>query len=507
VKAKSICIFVFVLFLLFSFFSCSYDLYDETRAKPAITDSHEFLVLLKATGEYTISEEKLEKMVTGLLNPKSEGRHIAADKKVEITDSKKLPIAKPKISAARSAAVEQENVDVYAFTTQNATNGMEGYVLGSTDMRIGNILAVADGKLPEAEEDAFTDIIFDGLAAYIDRTIQEYESIDDAEIQAALENPDLRSVAPPVNTNPGTSGWTDPEWSVKGLIHHWYPNAANVVWAGWGWWFDGEYHARTPVNWHQGNPYNYYVSRAKNGTMANSPSGCGPVAVAQVMAYHGWPKKCAMDITIPNVNMNIKDYVYNWVNMRNDFATNKETDPIEGGAKDVAVLMYHIRKAAGLAEGETTAIYSDVVSAFHKMKYWAPGSFMSYDVNKIRSSLAAKRPVVAYGSKDLLWHGHFWVIDGICRMEYREVLSNGAEWSWSPRDFVHCNVGWGDDLNQQGLNYYKLRNAWYISELFDFGGDRHALIRSTQENYYQYYLKILPGIYPDTSLHLYPFFM
>jgi len=492
-RTKRVCAFGFMLFAVFG---CSFEPYTAARAKPITGSQHEYLALLKAAGGYDVSEEKLESMITALLNPKSEGRSAAASKKVTITGSKKLPLAKKqKTSGARSAAAgEQDSVEVYAFTTENA-DGMEGYVLASTDMRIGNIIAVVDGKTLDDEPEWFSDIIFDGLAAYIEYTSQEYESISEKEIQEALENKDLRSTAPPVNTTPG-SGSGEPADGVKGLIHHWYPNAANVVWAGWTWWDAIEHFV--PVNWHQGNPYNYYVNRAKNGaTMETYRTGCGPVAVAQVLAYYGWPEKCEMNGTIPNTDINIKNYVYNWTNMRNDFAP-VLPDSITGGAKDIAVLMYHIGKAVGLTynAGSTTSTLDDVLSAFGHMRYWTSGGFVSYDLNKIRSSLASGWPIVAYGSKDLLYNGHFWVIDGIRRMNYTERLSNGAEWQWDDRNFVHCNVGWGDDLNKQGLEYYKINNAWYISELFDFGDGRHALVRSTLGNYYQYYLKILPYLYP-----------
>jgi hypothetical protein len=65
---------------------------------------------------------------------------------------------------------------------------------------------------------------------------------------------------------PGTSGseW-DVEVSGTGLIHREKPNAAPVVAVSYSW-TDG-YEARVPVNWHQHNPYNYYVSRSRGAAL------------------------------------------------------------------------------------------------------------------------------------------------------------------------------------------------------------------------------------------------
>jgi len=343
--------------------------------KGKAANGHEYLALLKAAGGYTVSEERLESMITGLLNPKSEGRSAAASKKVKVTGSKKLPLAKKqKTSAARSAAAgEQDSADVYVFTTENA-DGMEGYVLASPDMRIGNILAVVGGKTLEDEPEWFSNIIFDGLAAYTEHTIQEYESISEEEMQEALENQDLRSTAPPVNTTPGSG--LEVEGGETGLIHHWYPDAAKVYLACWTWW--DPFEAFVPVNWHQGNPYNYYVNRAKGsgtteGNMDDYIAGCGPVAIGQIMAYHGWPLKCTLNVTIPNANLNINNYTYNWANMRNDFGGIGATDTITGGAKDIAVLMYQIghknHANATYNLGSTGVSQANVIKAFITMGY------------------------------------------------------------------------------------------------------------------------------------------
>jgi len=486
-KAKSIFTLEFALLLLLGFASCSFEPYDEAKKKPETAEQREYLILLKATGEYTVSEEKLEEMVTGLLNPKSEGRNAVTSKKIEITGSKKIPIAKSKTSGSytRSAAIGQDSVDVYVFTTEDVNSGTEGYVLASNDMRIGNILAVVDGRTLEDEETWFANIMFDGIAQYIERTVSQYNSISEEEIRQTLENPGIRVTAHLRNSGSGSTtvgGGT-------GLIHHWFPGATVVV-AAAEWAYTDGYEARVPVNWHQGNPYNYYVTRARNGTLNDYIAGCGPVAVAQIMAYHGYPPKCTLNVTIPNVNTSINNYVYNWANMRNDFSLIEETDSITGGAKDIAVLMYEIghpqRSNADYQYKNGTYSYpEDLTTAFKKMGYKTPSNFVPYDHSIVKSSIMAGRPVLVIGW-DVTGSGHFWVVDGVRHMNYyTEWYADGSGgFMWTNWGFVHCNTGW-------------TWGAWLVSGIFNFNYPSH--IRNAVPDapgYYQHGVSMLPNVYP-----------
>jgi hypothetical protein len=81
--------------------------------------------------------------------------------------------------------------------------------------------------------------------------------------------------------------------------------------------------------------------------------------------------------------------------------------------------------------------------------------------------------------------GHFWVIDGVRRMSYTEILADGARWTWSDRNFVRCSVGWSDADD----------DAWYISGIFDFRTGHQPKFRSTIDYYYQYDIKMLPNVW------------
>jgi len=282
----------------------------------------------------------------------------------------------------------------------------------------------------------------------------------------------------------------------KGLIHHWYPDAANVVSAEWSW-TEG-YEARTDsngvrvlTNWHQNYPYNYYVCESETSAKAcDYVAGCGPVAMAQLMAIWGKPTDSKL----------VKLYTYDWTQMRDDF-----NNISSSGAKNVAHLMYELGKHSsskytkkqGNSIASTKTTEYKLISTLEKMGYKTPEYFSSYDFSTVKSSIMEGRPVIASGFSDNPTflgipleseNGHYWLIDGVRKMTYKETLTDGASWVWDNRDFVYCNLGWSTVT-------YK-RNAWYISGIFDCRENLQSHIsRSNENHYYQYRKKILPNVY------------
>ncbi|MDR2734625.1 MAG: C10 family peptidase [Spirochaetota bacterium] len=489
------------LFIMLGILSCAYELYEETNAKPISLNQYKYLSLLKASGEYVIEEEKLRKMIAEFLNPKSEERAVAA-KKVTITDSKKLPLAKRIVSGspARFVAAEEQdavqNTDVYVFSTENA-DGIAGYVLASTDMRIGNILAIADGRTWEDEEEWLTDLVFEGIEGYIDRTINEYENISEEEIMQLLLQPpatpqeaNMRATLPPGDS--GSGSWSQ-DYGTTGLVHLWYPDAPLVSSANWTW--TGGYYAYVPVHWRQGNPYNFLICKSRMGDFHNDDwvTGCGPTAAAQIMAYYGCPVKCTLNVVVPNVGMNFNNYVYDWAVMKTDCdKVPAGVNTISSAAEKLSVLMYEIGyrasasywKKTATAGAHTSVSSANMVSAIKAMGYTTGTSgFVSYNVGTITESIAAGMPVLMSGETGS--NGHMWVADGVRKMEYTEWYADGSGglvW-YGGWDFVHCNTGWE-------------RSAWYVSGIFDFRNEYQSKILSIIPQYYQYNVQMLPGIRP-----------
>jgi len=315
-KSMIICRWVFVLFLAALVSGCMFNPPSpEISSKNIEVSLHEYLALLKASGRFEIGAEELERQITQLLNnQKFSGRSILPGKKTVITGLRKISISEKNKTNRSIVTNENEgsSVNVYIFNTENA-EGTEGYVLASNDMRLGIVLAMVDGSSLENQPEWWNDIIFEGLGNYIDYITDLYNNIGDEEVQQTLRNPvpmsDNRSIY--VYSGSGSNN----SINGKGLIHHWYPNAADVKSATWSW-TEG-YEARTDsgglrvlTNWHQNYPYNYYVCGGNEASASANDycTGCGIVAMAQLMAIWGQPKESK-----------ISTFTYNWTQMRNDF--------------------------------------------------------------------------------------------------------------------------------------------------------------------------------------------
>lgn len=468
----------------------------------------EYLTLLKAKGNFTLEKEELENHITLFLNQQetAEGRSISGEK-TAIIGSRKLPgFGQQTSSEARSVEDETLETEVYIFDTES-DGGTKGYILASNDLRIGTVLAVVDGKTLEDEEKSFSNIIFSGLTNYIDYTIDLYNNIDDEAVQKLLGTPipvsDETVQELPESSIPASdrqtlySGSGTPVTPGKGLVHHWYPDVANVT--SYSYTLEESYTTPINVQWHQNYPYNYYVNIENGGSPGSNAyiAGCGPIAMAQLMSYWGQPTQSSLNDTIQNTTINTYHYTYNWALMRNNFSYSSST-----GAQAVAVLLYEIGhssrmnadyqtyrydSAGNYLYPSTSTTQAKMINGLRAMGYSTPNSYSSYNYSTVRNSIINQRPVIMSGQTGD--SGHAWIIDGVRTMTYTEYLADGTSWVWNTGDnkkFVSCNVGWGTDTY----------NAWYQSGVFDFrAGYQSKVPRSVIPYYYQYDIKMLPNVY------------
>jgi hypothetical protein len=148
--------------------------------------------------------------------------------------------------------------------------------------------------------------------------------------------------------------------------------------------------------------------------------------------------------------------------------------------------------------GATATTRSGVIDAFIKMGYKDPGSFKSYDVSQVKSTILAGYPVIADGSATGITifgitmatpeEGHYWVIDGCRRMSANVKYEKSAGPVSEISDYIHCNMGWKGSSN-----------GWYISGVFHTKKipltDKDDPYRSTkEEDFFQYGLGMLTGI-------------
>jgi hypothetical protein len=508
----------FTLFFTFVLSTCQFQPnFPKEPDRQSVGRDREFLAVLKARNHYTVSMEALESMVSGLLNQEGgSGRSVASSEKTVITGTKKLSVIGerrfPANAQGRSATGEgatQEAVDVYAFITKKPGNANPGYVLASNDIRIGNFLAVVEeGSLDDEELEWFTDIVYEGIARHIDRVIEEYDSITDEEAEQAATRFAARNVIEYSQGNSPTTG------NITGGL---YNNSMNgtytILGAAWQW--TGGYYATIPVQWHQYEPYSHVINMYKNNGR-DYVAGCGPVAIAQLMARHKYPLKCTVSQSIPILNIKTYNYTYNWDKM---IETPTNTNP---DFEAIGVLMYEIGfRAFELVSGlsidnwgteETGVPNTGIINALRRMGYTTPNSFSAYNFTVVKNSVLNRNPVIISGytaPHGFLGipqgNGHYWLIDGVRNMIYyeylwdlvnnREILfvNPGAAPGHIPdyTEWVHCNLGWKDNS----------KNAWYMSGIFDArtGHQAHARSVEKDDKYYRYELSILPHVYSPVS--------
>jgi hypothetical protein len=383
-------------------------------------------------------------------------------------------------------------IPFYVFTLENQQSGETGFALACGDSRIGSVLAVVTQGNYDDVDNPFMGIFYTGLYAYIENTIGIYNSITEADIENALnKNNEARNAGIYV---PVTDVGKNNEFDLVGIKN------------------DGVYNNDLYIletEWHQNEPYNNMVMKVFNPlTGYGYVTGCGPVAIAQVMAFHG--KKRAVEGGVnpyPKSNVHkCPNVEYDWIKM-----IDKEDD------NAVAVLMYEIGLPKNADSwylfGAVATKRSGVISAFKEMGYQNPGSFKVYNFAQVKSSINAGCPVIADGSTtgiNLLGitistpiGGHYWVIDGYRRMaiKVKDKKVTGNTIDTNPLNYIHCNLGWRRNFYDEDTDKYVTKNGWYVSGVFDTHNiplidEKDSLRSATQDGLYQYGLGILTGITP-----------
>ena len=178
-------------------------------------------------------------------------------------------------------------VEVYSFITQKPGNKPPGYVLASNDVRVGNFLAIVEeGSLDDEELAWFNDIVYEGISAYIDSVIAEYDSITEEEVaQAIAAHSAARTIDIDMQTETGFVGWDGSDGTGDGEIV-WYYDSGYYKHLGVEegykvkvsyYWFDGHY-AALPTTWNQTAPYNHLANSLRGGLNDNYyVAGCLPI--------------------------------------------------------------------------------------------------------------------------------------------------------------------------------------------------------------------------------------
>ena len=202
-------------------------------------------------------------------------------------------------------------------------------------------------------------------------------------------------------------------------------------------------------HWNQVRPFNAYCPKINGDTTL---VGCVPVAVGQIMYYHG------KDYTYNNT-------YYNWNLMHLITSGSAPSQyPYSSAWYKVKKLLVDLGDSTNLAanygvEG-TFAEYNNCIRTFQHFGYQSGGSFNRYEYSTLASEIASGYPVISTGSRDKIIHtllgipvdtvrvGHAWVSDQTMNSLWRVwvVHKRTQELVYSTmvyRNMIHCNWGWG----------------------------------------------------------------
>lgn len=199
--------------------------------------------------------------------------------------------------------------------------------------------------------------------------------------------------------------------------------------------------------WGQAAPFNTFCPRKRWSIFQSykvAPAGCVPVAIAQIMTFHEFPK-----------NLVCKRISIDWKSLQK-MSLYVENDSLKYIAPDntqksmAAALLYQIGVNCHsiYTRDWTFTLPTGAKECFKRMSYFNVQLYNGYAENKILEMLDNHCPVFVSATSGLRG-GHAWVIDGMM-MQTRQT--NGLA---QHRILMHCNFGWSG-----------LANGFYASKLF-----------------------------------------
>ena len=346
----------------------------------------------------------------------------STSRKVKSTE---IFVAKPS-----TRSVESEEVSFYLINYENN----EGYAMVSTDSRTTPVYAYSDeGNLnPEDFENN------PGLKIFLEGAILNYED--------EIANCSTYGIGDRLPIELPDSSYGD------------IAKMPIVEYDG-GYYYQG-YSSETiekeellTTYWHQGSPYGDYC--------LNDVGGCGPVAAAQIMAYHKHPSIFG-------------SHLYNW----NAMTATPTLSSGSIGASFAAQLILDIGIEAEAdyileenpEDNRTSTEIPKIKDMFRAFDYNCTNP-TSYDINRVKENINAERPVYIRGDNND--EGHAWVIDGYqynaTRVTYYYTYEPYGMYDSNiihSSTYFHCNLGWGNSAYDQTNN-----NGYFYAYSFIYNND------------------------------------
>ncbi len=202
------------------------------------------------------------------------------------------------------------------------------------------------------------------------------------------------------------------------------------------------------TTWHQDAPFNNYTPHTRWSLFhkwQKSPAGCVPIAMAQIMAYHKFPK-----------NYEVNGYYLDWDAIRQDKTgaglSEYNTNAIAGFIHrlgDWSGAWYTPKFAFVLPSRAKKTMETMGYEGMYMHTSWS--AWDNNHANVVMDMLRSDNPVFI-ASIAKVASGHAWVIDGY--IDRQRKIENTYKYHADPtkveikitiqqQQFIHCNWGWG----------------------------------------------------------------
>jgi hypothetical protein len=385
-----------------------------------------------------------------------------------------LALTIPKADGTKSSG---EATDTVAYIFNFEDNG--GFAIVSADIRVPDqILAYTEsGELGTYTDNPGLGLFLENAETYIAQSIEKAEAWKDSLTQEILSKLSVEDLENMLKAGRGTGSSDRGSYGTETITRSIGP-----------WETEGIVTPLSVVEWNQTDePYNRYT-KAKGCSGSALHTGCVSVAAAQIMAFWKYPASIdgySMNWTemtkYTDKNSYSRNYMFNyrWIGKIQD-PDDKTPSTVKN---NVARLLERIGSHVGMEYGcEASSADSDDAVNWLKALGFRGGEKSDYDFQRVKNSLGGRRIVYASGKSKKIKHkvlgvtiyttykgGHAWNYDGYLqqkqKMETIVVLKSTGQpagrgtqpvISYTYRDLVHVNWGWGGS-----------QNGYYASGVFD----------------------------------------
>lgn len=249
------------------------------------------------------------------------------------------------------------------------------------------------------------------------------------------------------------------------------------------WVFVENYDPLLTTEWTQTSPFNL---KCKDSQGNICPAGCVVIAVAQIMAYHEYPK-----------NQVFNSVVVDWDTVK-QYDNSTTYDDESAIATQLSNLCFELGKDYNCDVTYTVAgspaSDSDAKKTLKRYNYEDVTMYNSFSDNiklKVIEEIKKNNPIYisAYRSEK---KGHAWVIDGFVKRKKKyetiKTYANGSITSsisyGAEQSLLHCNWGWGGTHN----GYFVMGNSFDTEERYD-DIDSDSPTPHQSSEYKEYYFK------------------